>query len=255
MTNEELAAQAKAGDKNALAQLWEQNRGLLSKLFRELANKAGARMAAMGITWEDVEQSFFLAVALAVRLYEPERGVLFASFLSYPVKRVFFELVGWRTEQQRRDPLGQSISLDEPISRDDGSETTRGELFPDPAADRQFEDAEERMYTEQLHAVLEDCISALDESRAAVIRARYFEDMKLSDIGERFGITTSRVGELERDAMRKIRSGRNIQRLRQYRDMVISKHAYHGTGLSAWRYNGSSVEERVIVHLEDKGLL
>ena len=112
MTNEELAAQAKAGDKDALAQLWEQNRGLLSKLFRELANKAGARMAAMGITWEDVEQSFFLAVALAVRLYEPERGVLFASFLSYPVKRVFFELVGWRTEQQRRDPLGQSISLD-----------------------------------------------------------------------------------------------------------------------------------------------
>ena len=34
MTNEELAAQAKAGDKDALAQLWEQNRGLLAKLFR-----------------------------------------------------------------------------------------------------------------------------------------------------------------------------------------------------------------------------
>ena len=30
MTNEELAAQAKAGDKDALAKLWEQNRGLLS---------------------------------------------------------------------------------------------------------------------------------------------------------------------------------------------------------------------------------
>lgn len=88
MTNEELAAQAKAGDKDALAQLWEQNRGLLAKLFGELAGKAGARMAAMGVTAEDMEQSFFLAVALAVRLYEPERGVLFASFLSYPVKRV-----------------------------------------------------------------------------------------------------------------------------------------------------------------------
>ena len=255
MTNEELAAQAKAGDKDALAQLWEQNRGLLSKLFRELANKAGARMAAMGITWEDVEQSFFLAVALAVRLYEPERGVLFASFLSYPVKRVFFELVGWRTEQQRRDPFGQSISLDELISHDDGSETTRVDLVSDPAADRQFEDAEERIYTEQLHAALEDCISALDERRAAVIRAHYFEAMSLSDIGKMLEISTTRAGELARDAMRKIRSGRNIQRLRQYRDMVISKHAYHGTGLSAWRYNGGSVEERVIVHLEDKGLL
>ena len=54
MTNEELAAQAKAGDKDALAQLWEQNRGLLAKLFGELAHKAGARMAATGVTWEDV---------------------------------------------------------------------------------------------------------------------------------------------------------------------------------------------------------
>ena len=81
MTNEDLVTKAKAGDRNALAQLWEQNRGLLATLFGELARKAGARMTATGVTWEDVEQSFFLAVALAVRLYEPERGVLFTSFL------------------------------------------------------------------------------------------------------------------------------------------------------------------------------
>ena len=101
MTNEELAAKAKEGDREAPEQLWEQNRGLLVKLFRGLANKAGDRMAAMGITWEDVEQSFFLAVALAVRLYEPERGVLFSSFLVYPVKQVFFDMVGWRTASQK----------------------------------------------------------------------------------------------------------------------------------------------------------
>lgn len=255
MTNEELAAQAKAGDKDALAQLWEQNRGLLSKLFRELANKAGARMAAMGITWEDVEQSFFLAVVLAVRLYEPERGVLFSSFLRYPVKAVFFDLVGWRTEHQKRDPLGQCASLDEPVSGEDGSQTPRGELVPDPAAGRQFQDAEEQLYTEQLHVDLEDCISTLDERRAAVIRARYFEDKTLSETGELLGVNTSRVGQLERDAMRKLRSGRNIQRLRQYREMIISKHAYHGTGLSAWKYGGGSVEERTLVYLEGKGLL
>ena len=56
MTNEELAARAKTGDRDALAQLWEQNRGVLASIFRELARKAGARMAAMGVTWEDVEQ-------------------------------------------------------------------------------------------------------------------------------------------------------------------------------------------------------
>lgn len=101
MTNEELAVQAKTGDRDALARLWEQNRGLLATMFRELAGKAGARMAAMGVTWEDVEQSFFLAISLAVRLYRPERDTLFASFLSYPVKQVFYNLIGWRTERQK----------------------------------------------------------------------------------------------------------------------------------------------------------
>ena len=255
MTNEELAVQAKTGDRDAMARLWEQNRGLLATMFRELAGKAGARMAAMGVTWEDVEQSFFLAISLAVRLYEPERGVLFSSFLRYPVKAVFFDLVGWRTEHQKRDPLGQCASLDEPVSGEDGSQTSRGELVPDPAAGRQFEDTEERLYTEQLHAALEDCISTLDEHRATVIRARYFENKTLSEIGERLGVNTSRAGRLERDAMRKMRSGRNIQRLRQYREMIISKHAYHGTGLSAWKYGGGSVEERTLVYLEAKGVL
>ena len=254
MTNEELAAKAKAGDKAALGQLWEQNRGLLATLFGELVCKAGARMDAMGVTTEDVEQSFFLAVALAVRLYEPERGTLFTSFLKYPVKTVFFDLVGWRTASQKCDPLGRYVSLDEAVCGEDGSETTRSELVPDPAAERQLEDAEEQLYTEQLHADLEDCIGTLDEHRAAVIRARYFEDKTLSEIGELIGVNTSRVGQLERDAMRKLRTGRNIQRLRQYRDLIISEHAYHGTGWAAWN-SGGSVEERTVIRLEDKGLL
>lgn len=50
MTNEDLVTKAKAGDRNALAQLWEQNRGLLATLFGELARKAGARMTATGVT-------------------------------------------------------------------------------------------------------------------------------------------------------------------------------------------------------------
>ena len=36
-TNEALAALAKAGDREALAALWEQNRGLLRIMFSRLA--------------------------------------------------------------------------------------------------------------------------------------------------------------------------------------------------------------------------
>ena len=251
MTNEELAAQAKAGDKDALAQLWEQNRGLLSKLFRELANKAGARMAAMGITWEDVEQSFFLAVALAVRLYEPERGVLFASFLSYPVKQVFFELVGWRTEQQRRDPLGQCLSLDEPISEADGT-GLRGDFIPD--TNDAYEDLYVYLFTEQLRAALDECLATLDPEQAEAVRCRYYCGLNLKDTGTRMGITPEQARGLENRGLRKLRNPQNVRRLEQYRQQIISEGAYHGTGWAAWN-SGGSVEERVIVHLEDKGLL
>ena len=46
-TNEELASQAKTGDRAALAALWEQNRGLLAVLFRRLYIRAGARVNAV----------------------------------------------------------------------------------------------------------------------------------------------------------------------------------------------------------------
>lgn len=254
MTNEELAAQAKAGDKDALAQLWEQNRGLLAKLFGELAGKAGARMAAMGVTAEDIEQSFFLAVELAVRLYEPERGVLFASFLKYPVKTVFFDLVGWRTASQKCDPLGRYVSLDEAVCGEDGSETARGELVPDPAAAQMFEDADDQLFTEQLHAVLEECLDNLGDRPAAVIRARYFEGKTPGQAGEQIGVSTSRAQQIEHDSMRKLRTPQNARRLQQFREQLISTRAHKGTGFNAWK-NGGSVEERTVICLEDRGLL
>ena len=51
VTNEELVAQAKTGDRTALAALWEQNRGLLAVLFRRLYIRAGARTAQAGVIW------------------------------------------------------------------------------------------------------------------------------------------------------------------------------------------------------------
>ena len=254
MSNEELAVQAKAGDRDALAQLWEQNRGLLTTLFRGLSQKAGARMAAMGVTWEDVEQSYFLAIALAVELYQPERGMLFASFLSYPVKTVFYDLVGWRTEGQKRDPLGCCLRLDEPVTGEDGSEAPRGELVHDPAAGQQFEDEEERIYTEQLHAALDRCLDALERTQAAAIRYRYYDGLTLAEIGAKLGCNTEYARQLTDKGLRRLRSGKNIQRLKQYREQIISEGADHGTGWNAWK-NGGSVEERTVLKLERKGVL
>ncbi|MDO4270395.1 MAG: hypothetical protein Q4C72_05635 [Eubacteriales bacterium] len=70
--------------------------------------------------------------------------------------------------------------------------------------------AEERLCTEQLHAALEQCLDTPEQK-----------------------------------GLRKLRHPQNARRLEPYREQIITTHAYHGTGFSAWKYGGS-VEERII---------
>ena len=125
-TNEALAAQAKAGDREALAALWEQNRGLLRIMFSRLAAACRERMDAAGVTIEDLEQEGYFAVAKAAKLYDPSAGTKFSTFLFYPVKNAFACAVGLRTERQRQEPLCRCDSLDAPLDAEDDGSATEG---------------------------------------------------------------------------------------------------------------------------------
>lgn len=185
-TNEELASQAKTGDRAALAALWEQNRGLLAVLFRRLYIRAGARVTQAGVTWEDVEQCGFLAIVQAAQVYEPQRGHADSHrFSGYAVKRVFFELIGFQTERTKREPLNRACSLDEPVTGEDGSETPRGELTPDHAAEQDFENTERRVYCEQLRHALDTEIAKLSPIQQEAVRSRFYENLTLTQTGER----------------------------------------------------------------------
>lgn len=253
MHNEELVVRAKSGDQAAMTQLWEQNRGLLATLFRRLVSKAGTRMDAMGVTWEDIEQTFYLVIADAVQRFDPQAGASFATFLTYPVKQHFFDMLGWHTQKQKHDPLAQAVSLDEPITHE-GDKVARGALVPNTAAAQALEQVEQNIYTEQLHQTLETCLSTLDEQQAQAVRCRYFDDLPRTAAAERLGCTPSQARQLEYKGLQRLRLAQNKQRLQQFRDEIISTHSYRGTGFSAWKHGGS-VQERVIVHLEEKGLL
>ena len=53
-TNEALAEKAKAGDRDALAALWMQNRGLLGMMGRRYFSRYEQQAKAAGVTLEDV---------------------------------------------------------------------------------------------------------------------------------------------------------------------------------------------------------
>ena len=76
----------------------------------------------------------------------------------------------------------------------------------------------------------------------------------MAEIGEKLGCNTEYARQLANKGLRRLRSGKNIQRLKQYREQIISEGAYHGTGWNAWK-NGGSVEERTVMKLDCKWLL
>ena len=66
---------------------------------------------------------------------------------------------------------------------EDGSDTALGDLQEDPAAAHEFQQAENEIYNEELHAALEEALNKLADREADVIRRHYYSGQSLKDIG------------------------------------------------------------------------
>jgi RNA polymerase sigma factor (sigma-70 family) len=96
-------------------------------------------------------------------------------------------------------------SLDEPIASLDAELGTLGDLLEDPLSAAAYEDVVDEVAGEQLRALL----SRLTEREREVVRARFGFDApaeKLSEVGERLGVSAERVRQIEERALAKLRS-------------------------------------------------
>ena len=245
-TNEQLAALAKGGDRQAMAALWGKNKGLLHILCRRYMSRFTGRAAAAGVTWEDIQQEGYIIICETVRLYDPARGALFSSLLPYIVRNHLQGLLGLHTLQARNAPLIKAASLDEPIDAEDEAGATRADLVPDPAAAAAFEDAEQALFIQQLHEDLERALAKLDPRQADALRGKYYLGYTLRQLAESMGCAPDRAKALQMKGLAAIRRARE---LRPYLEEICTTHAYRGTGFSAWAYGGS-VEERTVERLE-----
>ena len=257
-TNAALAALAAAGNTFALGQLWEINKGLLHRCFWQWYAKNKAVADEHGITLEDFEQEGFFAVQAAAKAYDPEKGS-FATLLGYYVQNRIRKVVCGEhgrlmtTEDGREvrisaNPLNGSISLDTPLDDTDGGSATIGDLQEDPAAAQAFQTAEDELYTEELHAALEEALNKLTAKQADVVRRHYFGGKCLSEIAREDNTTISAPYNHEQAAFLALRRNPALAR---WRDEVISTRAWRGTGWNAWNRYGS-VQERTVEYLEKK---
>lgn len=257
-TNAALAALAAAGNSFALGQLWEINKGLLHRWFWQWYDRNKAVADEHGITLEDFDQEGFFAVQAAAKAYDPEKGS-FATLLGYYVQSQINKAVcgehgrlvtaeDGRQVRLSANPLNGSTSLDTPLDDTDGGSSTLGDLQEDPAAARAFQTAEDDLYTEELHAALEEALNKLSAKQADVIRRHYFEGKSLSEIAREDGTTSSAPFNNEQTAFLALRRNPTIAR---WHEDIISAKAWTGTGWNAWNRYGS-VEERVTEYIEQK---
>lgn len=257
-TNAALAALAAAGNTFALGQLWEINKGLLHRLFWQWYSKNKAVADSAGLTIEDFDQEAFFAVQAAAQAFDPEKGT-FATLLGYYVQNRISKVVCGEhgrlmtTEDGREvrisaNPLNGSTSLDTPLDDTDGGSATLGDLQEDPAAAQAFQAAEDDLYTEELHAALEEALNKLTAKQADVIRRHYFGRKSFAEIAREDGTTLNAARNHEVTAFIAMRRNPALVR---WHDDIISAKAWTGTGWNAWNRYGS-VEERVTEYIEKK---
>ncbi len=235
MSNEELAA---AGQ---MAELWDNVERLVKWKAKRIMTALELRGCSCGVEFEDLYQSGYLAMVAAADSYNPEYGA-FSTWFMYHLKNAFAEATGYRTATGRNEPLNTAISLDRPLT-DEADSDTFGDLVPDNKGSAALEAVENREYRRQLHEALEAALAELPQQSAEVLRLRHYQDLTLADIGNIQGTTAERVRQMENKALRKLREPAIACRLRPFIDFDF----YSGTGLSAFRHSGMSIQERYLI--------
>ena len=241
MSIEELAVQIQAGKIELMGELWAG----VENLIRWKANRVNNAIGhSMGVDFDDLYQSGYLALVAAVETYRPENGS-FSSWLMLHLKTAFAEATGYRTVKGRLDPLNSAISLDRPLDNDTEG-ATFGDLVPDPKAAATMDTIEEILWREQLHDALESVLAELPEEQSTVLKKRYYDQQTLVGAAQSLGTTPEEVRKLEGKGIKALRHYKLANRIRPFYDF----DCYAGTGLGAFRNSGMSVQERYLIKQE-----
>ena len=243
MTNEQLAALiGEGGNDELLPLLWEKMRKLYRKMSCQYAQHFADKCAQCGVTAEDIQQECYFAMLDSIKAYndrKPEQqDLLFTSFCEYHFRHYADLLIGNNRRGTHKDPLKNAVvSLDEALPDKDGdTDTTRGELIPDPEAEKPFQDIEREDYRQWIRRTMQRALAPYGNPRLwEVINGYYFEGRTLQSFADEWGITKERVRGIRENAARKLR--RSAELRKQY---MLSE--YQHIGVESFQRDGSIVE-------------
>lgn len=108
------------------------------------------------------------------------------------------------------------VSLHTPIGDDE--ESTLEDLQADPESFVPFEEAEERIYRESLRKVLDAMLEELPEQQKTTPQERYYLEHTLEHIASIYGVSRTRIEQVEDAALRNMRKPEMLARLERFLD-------------------------------------
>lgn len=257
-----LVTKILSGDESLIYELWRELDDLCAWYCRKLLRQLPE---AFKLEFGDLYNCGFIALCDALQCYSTEKQAKFSKYyLFYLTGAIYREnrlSVGGHYKDGRRrfDPIitGGTISLDAPT--DESQETPEplynflsNEQIESLSIDT-VEQAMERIYLEQLHAVMEDLISNLPKDQQFLIRQKYYIGADCTQIAEKLNIDRSQIYPLEDRALLTLRKCGQAVSLESFLNDEINYYA--GTGITRFKESGSSSTERLAlrrIEIEDR---
>lgn len=196
MANEELVYLYQQGDKSALDELIESNKGIVYKLVNKYyVGKTNS------IDREDLEQEGYIGLMVAADRYKfnIENPCKFSTYAVYWVNAKINRFITTKN-------TNEETSLNIPLNDDDKSEL---QDFIE-GKDYGYENIEDQVYRRELRTELEEVMNEANTLREREILKLHYgwdngREMTCREIGNIFNIPHERVWRVEHMAIRKIR--------------------------------------------------
>lgn len=287
LSNEQLAIQIQAGIDVAdnMAQLWQQNKGLIGKEARKYSHKAEE---------EDLKQEAYFGLCEAVERWEPDSGYAFTTYAMHWVKQKMIRYIknngtvrlsdrsaddlmhmkrfkadfykkngryptdqelcrGLGIRKQALERIKTAAVMDSIGSLDVNVGEDNDTLLSDavPSGEDMEENAVADLDFQNMQKTLWSLVDEIPEQQAKVIRMRYQDNGTLQAIGDELGYTRQNIDLLYRKGLRTLRMPSRSRQLLPYYKEYIEAYAYNGTGLGAFERTWTSSTERAVLQLEE----
>lgn len=253
--NLQLIEQAKNGDVQVMAWLWDQYKDGICRICSKWFYKNQKFAATQGQQLDDLKQSGFLALVYAVNHFDSNKGE-FSACLFYAIKQAIRKTVyqghirykefEGKSVAVGADPLNGVISLDMQIETDKGEVASLGALLPNLQSEEELRAIDEKAYISNLRAVLIDAMQELSPKQKGVLRGLFYDKLPAETVAQYMGLSKEQVFTVRAMALGRLRKNPRLQR---WYNNEFSCAAWHGTGLRAWKHHGS-VEEVAVEQSE-----